>query len=195
MPTITIEKIKELRDKTGVSIMQCKKALEESGGDYEKAIIILKKKGSEIASQKGGRELKAGVVAAYIHSNGSIGAMVELLSESDFVSNHAEFRALAYDLAMHIAAFNPEFLKKEDIRQEDIEQAKAVFAKEVEGKAPEIKDKILQGKLDAYFSERIFLEQPFVKNADVKVSELISNAVQKFGERIEIGRFVRFSLK
>lgn len=192
---ITIEQIKELRDQTGVSIMQCKKALEEAGGDQKKAIVILKKKGSDIASKKGDRELKAGVISAYVHGNGTAGAMVELFSESDFVSNHADFKAMAYDLAMHVVAFNPEFLKREDITEEATEQAKAVFAKDVEGKPKEMKDKIMQGKLDAYFGERIFLDQPFVKNPDIKVSELISGAVQKFGERIEIGRFVRFSLK
>lgn len=192
---ITTELIKTLRDKTGVSVMQCKKALEEAGGDIEKATIILLKKSSEAAVKKEGRELGAGAIAAYIHNTGTVGVMVELMSETDFVANNEEFKKLAYDVAMHIAASNPEFLKKDDINEEVKSKAREVFMKEVEGKPEEMKEKILSGKLDSYFNERVLLEQPFVKNPDVTIQNLIDQAIQKFGEKIVIGRFVRFSIK
>lgn len=194
MAEISMDLIKALRDKTGISVMQCKKALEEAGGDEEKALILLRKKGADIASKKADRELGAGVVQAYIHSNGTIGAMVELVSETDFVSNNAEFKTLAYDIAMHISASRPEYTKKEQISEEAIAKAKEVFAGEVEGKPENLKEQILAGKLDAYFKDKILLEQPFIKNPDLTIGQLISNAVQKFGERIEIANFVRMSI-
>lgn len=191
---ITTEQIKALRDKTGISVMQCKKALEDAGGDVEKAIVMLRKKGAEIAAKKADRELGAGCVAAYIHSNGSIGAMVELVSETDFVSNNAEFKTLAYDIAMQISATNPEFTRKEELTEEATAKAKEVFKAEVEGKPENLKEQILQGKLDAYFKDKILLEQDFIKNPEVTIGQLISNAIQKFGEKIEVARFVRMSV-
>lgn len=191
---ITMDQIKALRDKTGISVMQCKKALEEAQGDEEKALILLRKKGAEIAAKKGDREFGAGVVQAYIHSNGTIGAMVELVSETDFVSNNVEFKTLAYDIAMHISASNPEFVKKEEITESNMIKAKEVFAAEVEGKPENLKEQILAGKLDAYFKDKILLEQPFIKNPDLTIAQLLSNAVQKFGERIEVARFVRMTI-
>ncbi len=192
---ITTELIKSLRDKTGVSVMQCKKALEEASGDFDKAIIILMKKSSEISLKKSDRTLGAGVVEAYIHSTKSVGAMVELMCETDFVSGNEDFKKLAYDIAMHITASNPEFLKKEDIGESDMLKAKEVFAKEVEGKPEDLKEKILSGKLDSYFNERILLEQKFIKNPELTIKDLITQAVQKFGEKTEITRFSRFSIK
>ncbi len=191
---ITTEQIKDLRDKTGISVMQCKKALEEAGGDVEKALILLKKKGAEIAAKKGDRTLGAGTVATYIHGNGSIGAMVELASETDFVSNNDEFKTLARDIAMQVSATKPEFLNREDISEEDRNRASEVFAKEVEGKPEDMKAKILEGKINAYFEDKILLEQPFIKDQNLTVATLISNAVQKFGEKIEVVRFARFGV-
>jgi elongation factor Ts len=191
---ITTEQIKELRDKTGISVMQCKKALEEAAGDMEKALILLRKRGAEVAAKKGDRTLGAGCVASYIHGNGSVGAMVELASETDFVSNNEEFKTLARDLAMQVSATKPEFLKREDISEAARTQASEVFAKEVEGKPEDMKAKILEGKINAYFEDKILLEQPFIKNGDLTVGELISNAIQKFGEKVEIVRFVRFGV-
>lgn len=191
---VTTDLIKELRDATGVSVMQCKKALEEAGGDKAKALVILKKKGAEAAAKKGDRTLAAGVVVAYVHSTGSVGAMVELACETDFVSKNPEFKALAYDIAMHIAASKPEFLKKEDITEADKAVASSVFEKEVEGKPAEMKAKILEGKLAAYFADRVLLEQPFIKNPELTVGGLISQAVQKFGEKTELVRFARFGV-
>lgn len=195
---ITTEQIKDLRDRTGISIMQCKKALEEAGGDMDKAVIILNKKSSQIAEKKSGRTLGSGVVQSYIHAGGSVGSMVELLCESDFVAKNEEFKSIAYNIAMHIAATNPEFLKKEDISEEDIERAKEVFSKEVEedkaDQPEELKEKILQGKIDAYFKDKILLEQMYIKDSSQSINNLVESAIQKFGEKTEIGRFVRFSI-
>ncbi|HEY9480636.1 MAG TPA: elongation factor Ts [Candidatus Paceibacterota bacterium] len=191
---VTTDLIKELRDATGVSVMQCKKALEEAGGDKEKALVILKKKGAEAAAKKGDRTLGAGTIAAYVHSTGMVGSMVELACETDFVSKNPEFKALAYDIAMHVAAAKPEFLKKEDIDPQSRAVAESVFAKDVEGKPEAMKAKILEGKLASYFGERVLLDQPFVKNGDMTVAALVSSAVQKFGEKIEIVRFARFGV-
>jgi len=180
---------------TGISVMQCRKALEEAGSDFDKAVVILRKRGAEVAAKKADRTLSAGVVSSYIHATGTVGSMVELYSETDFVSGNEEFKKLAYDIAMHIAASNPEFLKPEDITEDAKNLAKEVFMKEVEGKPAAMKDKILEGKLQAYFGERVLLNQPFIKNPEITIKGLIDNAVQKFGEKIEIGRFVRFGIK
>jgi len=189
-----MEQIKALRDKTGISVMQCKKALEEAAGDVEKAIILLRKKGAEIAAKKGDREFGAGIVQSYIHSNGTIGALVELMSETDFVSNNAEFKTLAYDIAMHVSASNPEFVRKSEISAETLKKAEEVFEAEVTGKPENLKAQILAGKIEAYFKDKILLEQPFIKNPELTIQQLLDNAIQKFGERIEVSRFVRMSV-
>ena len=194
MSTITTEQVKELRDLTGISVMQCKKALEEAGGDMEKAIVILRKKSGELAAKKGDRTFKAGIVQSYAHSTGRVATLVELLCETDFVSGNEEFKALARDIAMHVTASNPKFLKKEDITEEARNTAKEVFMKEVEGKPKDMQDKILEGKLATYFGEMVLLNQPFIKNPEVTIEGLIQAAVQKFGEKIEVGRFVRLAV-
>ncbi|MFC1802088.1 elongation factor Ts [Patescibacteria group bacterium] len=190
---ITTDQIKELRDKTGVSIMQCKKALEEVGGDMEKALVVLTKKSGEIAAKKSDRQLGAGVVQAYIHADNTVGALVELSCETDFVAKNEEFVTLARDIAMQITAVNPGFLKKEDISEEAKQKAKEVFLTEVEDKPEEMKEKILEGKLASYFKERVLLDQSFIKNSDISVNDLIQSAIQKFGEKIEVTNFSRFS--
>ncbi len=191
---ITTEQIKELRDQTGVSVMQCKKALEEAGGDIQKALVILRKKGGEAAGKKADRTLGAGRIQAYIHGAGAVGALVELSCETDFVSNNEEFKTLAYEIAMHVAASNPEFLKKDEITADARRVATEVFEKEVAGKPENVKAKILEGKLDAYFKERVLLEQNFIKNPEITVANHIESAIQKFGEKIEVSRFVRYSV-
>ena len=189
---ISIEKVKELRDKTSISVMQCKKALEDAGGDMEKALIILQKKGAEIAAKKGDRTLNASMISAYIHASGTVGAMVEIACETDFVAKNEGFKAMAYDIAMHIAAQKPKYLKTSDITEVEIEKTKEVFLPEVEGKPEDMKAKILQGKLDSYFKEKVLLEQEFIKNPELTIGKLIDSAIQKFGEKTEIIRFVRF---
>ncbi len=191
---ITTEQIKALRDQTGVSVMQCKKALEDAGGNVEKALVLLQKKGSEIAAKKGDRTLGAGAVATYLHSTGTIAAMVMLSSETDFVSKNEEFRKLAYDIAMHVAATNPQFLSSADITEDARKTASEVFADEVKDKPEAMKEKIIAGKLASYFQDKVLLDQPFIKNPDLTIAQLIDNAVQKFGERIAVSKFVRFSV-
>lgn len=195
---ITTEQIKELRDSTGISVMQCKKALEEAGGDIEKARVILRKKSGEIAAKKSDRTFGAGIVQAYVHSTGRVATLVELVCETDFVSGNEEFKALARDIAMHVTASNPKFLNKDEITDADKNTAKEVFLKEIADsgkKVPkEMEEKILEGKLATYFGEMVLLNQPFIKNPDVTIEALILSAGQKFGEKIAIARFNRFAV-
>ncbi len=194
MTTITTEEIKKLREETGLSIMQCRKALEDAGGDKEKAKILLQKKGGEIAGKKGDRNLGSGVIASYIHSSGSIGVLVELSCETDFVAKNPEFKAVAYDIAMHVAATSPSYLKREDISDADRIKVSETFKAEVADKPVEMQEKILNGKVDAYFADKVLLDQEFIKNPELKIKDVVNSAVQKFGERTEIRRFVRFSV-
>jgi len=190
---ITIEQVKELRALTGVSIMQCKKALEETNGDLEKAKVALTKKSGEIAKKKGDRELGAGLIASYVH-NGVYGSLVELACETDFVSNNEEFKALGKDIAMHITAQNPKYLKVEDIDEDEKQKAIEVLKEEVADKPENMREKILEGKINAYFKERVLLSQAYIKNPDLTIQNLIEEGIQKFGERIEIIRFVRYGV-
>jgi elongation factor Ts len=195
---ISMDQVKALRDETGVAVMQCKKALEDAGGDMEKARMMLRKKSGELAAKKSDRALGAGVVAAYIHGNASVGAMVELSCETDFVSKNEEFRKLAYDIAMHVAATNPKYRTTDDITEADKEKAKAFFTEEVEktmaGKPAEIKAKALEGKINTFFAEQVLMAQPYVKNPDTTIEDLVKGAVQKFGENTELTRFARFAV-
>lgn len=192
---ITSAHIKELRDQTGISVMQCKKALEEAGGDMQKALVILKKRRSEAAEKKSDRELGAGTVGVYVHNTNEVAAMVVLASETDFVAKNPEFVALAREIAMQVAATDPKYLNRESVPAEALEAAKAVFASEVEGKPEEMKEKILEGKLAAYFRDQILMEQPFIKNPDNTIGEMVTGAVQKFGENISIASYQRVSVK
>lgn len=192
---VTTEQIKDLRDATGISVMQCKKALEEAGGDIEKALVLLRKKGADIAAKKADRVFGSGTIQAYVHSNGTVGAIVLLKSETDFVSNNADFKSLAYDIAMQVTATNPEYLKKEDIPEETKKAAREAFTKEVAGRPKAMQEKIMEGKLAAYFKDKILLDQQFIKNDELTVGDLIQGAIQKFGEKIEIGKFVRLDTK
>lgn len=195
MTTISMDQVKVLRDQTGISIMQCRKALEEAAGDMEKALIILRKKGGDAASKKADRTLGAATIQSYIHGAGSVGAMVLLSSETDFVSGNEDFKKLAYEIAMQVAATNPEFVKKDDITAAAKKVAEEVFAKEVEGKQENMKAKILEGKVNAYFQDKVLMEQPYIKNPELTIANLIEAAIQKFGEKIEISRITRFSAK
>lgn len=191
---ISMDQVKALRDRTGISIMQCKKALEDAGGDEEKALMFLRKKGADIAAKKSDRELGAGSVAAYVHANGAIGAMILLSSETDFVSNNAEFKTLAYDIAMHVSATNPQFISAEAITDEAKAKAEEFFKEEVKDKPADMQAKILEGKMAAFFKEQVLLDQPFIKNPDLTIKQLIENATQKFGEKIVVSQMTRFSV-
>lgn len=192
---ITTDTIKELRDATGVSVMQCKKALEEAGGDVEKAKIILRKHSSAIASKKADRTLGAGIAAAYTHAGGSVVGAVVLACETDFVSKNEEFAKLAYDIAMHVAAMNPQFRTREDVKEEDTKAAREVFEKEVSKLPAASQSKALEGKINAYLNEKVLLDQLFVKDATITIRGLLDSAVQKFGEKVELVRFERLSVK
>ncbi len=200
---ITTEQVKDLRDKTGVSIMQCRKALEEAGGDMEKAVIILRKKSGDIAAKRTDRTFGAGTVQSYIHATGNVGAMVVLVSETDFVSGNDEFKALARDIAMHITAAKPKFIKSSDITETEQAQVKEVLEEEMKKadaekggkpKPADMQAKILEGKMAAYFGEQVLLNQPFIKNPEITIQGLIDSAVQKFGEKIEVARFARLGV-
>jgi elongation factor Ts len=186
--------LKQLRDETGVSIMQCRKALDEAGGDIEKAKVILRKASSAIASKKSDRELGAGVAAAYTHAGGSVVGAIVLSCETDFVSKNEEFGKLAYEIAMHVAAMRPSFRTREDVKESDLRAAKEVFEEEVKNVPEAAREKALQGKLDGYLAERVLLEQPFVKDQSITIRELIDSYIQKFGEKIEVTRFERLSV-
>lgn len=192
---ISSETVKELRDRTGISVMQCKAALEEAGGDMDKALMLLRKKGSSIADKKGDRELGSGIFATYTHANKKVASVVELLSETDFVSKHEDFAKLAYDIALQVAATSPEYKSRADIPAEKLEQIKGLYVKEVEGKPENLKETILNGKVDAYLKNIVLMEQPFIKDDTLTIRGLLDTAVQKFGERIDVGDFKRFSTK
>lgn len=175
--------------------MQVKKALEETNGDAEKALDLLKKKSKDVAAKKSDRTFGAGTVASYIHANGAVGVLVELVSETDFVSNNEEFKRLAYDIAMHIAATTPEFVHMDHVSDTVKSGAKELFVKELEGKPANLHEKILEGKLASYFKERVLMDQPFIKNPDQTIADLINEAIHKFGEKIEVRRFARYSVR
>jgi len=189
-----MELVKELREKTGISIMQCKKALEDASGDMNKAIVYLQKKGAETAAKKSERILKSSRIVSYVHGVGTVGVLVELCSESDFVSKHEDFQKLAYDIAMQIAATNPAYIKKEDVSLEERTKVLDAFSDEVKNKPEAMREKILAGKLDSFFKERILIEQDYIKDPSITINTLIQNAIQKFGEKIEVARFVRFNV-
>lgn len=191
---ISTDILKTLRDKSGVSIMQCKKALEEAGGDLEKAEVILKKRSGAAADKKADRELGAGAIGMYLHDN-AIGAMVLLSSETDFVAKNEAFVALARDLAMQIAATNPAYVSSTDITEEARAAAHAVFTEEVKDKPEDMREKILEGKMSSYFRDQVLMEQPFIKDDTKTIRDLITEASQKFGERVEVTRFTRFSAR
>ncbi len=191
---ITTNIIKELRDKTGVSVMQCKKALEEAGGDLAKAEVILKKHSAAAADKKADRSLAAGVIGSYIH-DGAVGAMVLLSCETDFVAKNPEFAALARDLAMQVAATSPAYTSTEEISPDAKAAATAVFEREVADKPADMQAKILAGKLASYFRDQVLLEQPFIKDESKTVQNLLNEATQKFGERVELSRFARLSTR
>lgn len=192
---ITSAQLKQLRDTTGISVMQCKKALEEADGDMDKAIIILKKKRSDAADKKSDREIGAGAVGSYIHNTNEIAALVLVGCETDFVSKNPEFVALAKDVAMQVAATNPSYISRAEVPEEGVQKAKELFAAEIGDKPEEMKAKILEGKLSSYFQDQILMEQPFVKNPDTTIGEMVNGAIQKFGENVQVVKFSRISVK
>ncbi len=194
MAEITMEMIKKLREKTAAGMMDCKKALEEAGGDMEKAVDILRQKGLAVAAKRAGKATKEGVVAAYIHANKKLGAMVEVNCETDFVARTEEFQQFAYELAMHIAAANPLCVSREDMPEEVLNREKEIYVAQAKesGKPEHVIEKIVQGKLEKFFKESVLLEQPYVKNPDLTIQDLLNELMTKTGERIQIRRFTRY---
>lgn len=194
--SISASIVKELRVKTGTGMMDCKKALIESNGNIEKAVEYLRKKGMSAASKRSSKAAKDGVIASYIHLGGKIGVMVEVNCETDFVAKTDEFHTLVKDIAMHIAALNPLYLRSEDVPEDVLEKEKDIYRDQAlaEGKPEKIIDRIISGKLKKYYEDVCLLEQKFVKDTDISVGTLVNNMIAKTGENILVRRFVRFQL-
>lgn len=191
-----MEKVKELRERTSAGILDCKNALEETGGDIDKAIELLRTRGIAKAAKKAERKTSAGVVDAYIHPGEKLGVLVEIAVETDFVARNQEFRRFVRDLAMHIAATDPVAIDRENIPAEVVERERRIYREQVaETKKPaNIVEKIVEGKLDKYYAESCLLEQPFVKDPDKTVADYLKEQIAKFGENCRIIRFVRFKV-
>ncbi len=192
---ISAELVKKLREKTGVGFMECKSALQESNGDIEAAIIILRKRGLASLAKKSGRETKEGLIGAYIH-NGKIGVLLEVNCETDFVARNPDFQQLVKDLAMHIAASEPRFISKEDVTKDVLAGEREIYAEQARGsgKPENVVEKIVEGRVSKFYSETCLLEQPFVKDNSISVRDHIAAHIQKTGENIQVRRFVRYRL-
>lgn len=193
---ISKDLIRELRNKTGAGVMNCKQALSEAGGDIEKAQDILREKGSVVAIKRSARDTKEGLVSSYIHSGSKLGVLLEMNCETDFVAKTSEFSQLAKELAMQIAAMDPLWIKPEDVPKEVIEKEKEIYKKQAQesGKPEKVIEKIAQGRLEKYFTEVCLLEQQYIKDPKFKVKDLITETVAKLGENIRVGRFTRFKV-
>ena len=193
---ITAEKVKDLRERTGIGMMECKSALTESGGDMEKAIEILRKKGHARAQAKASREASQGIVGAYVHMNGRIGVLVEVNCESDFVARNAEFQELVKEIAMQICAAKPRYVSSDQIPGDVLAAEKEIIKAQLGEmkKPPEIMEKIVTGKLGKFFEEVCLLDQPYIREDKIKVRDLIAQAVAKIGENIKVRRFARYEV-
>ncbi len=193
---ITAEMVKDLRQRTGIGVMECKEALAESQGNLEKAIEILRKKGYARAQSRANREASEGIVGSYVHMNGRIGVLVELNCESDFVARNAEFQELAKEIAMQVAASRPRYVSSDEIPAEVLDAEKDIIRAQLGEmkKPPEIMERILQGKLGKFFEEVCLLDQPYIRDDKLKVRDLLTQAVAKIGENIKVRRFARFEI-
>jgi len=193
---ITAAQVKELRDKTSAPMMDCKTALTEAKGDVEAAIVLLRKKGVATAAKKAARVTSEGSVASYIHAGGKIGVLVEVNCESDFVARTDDFKGLVHDIAMHIAATDPKFVRKEDVTAEAFEKEKDIYRAQAAqtGKPAPVIEKIVEGKMAKFYEEVCLYEQPFIKDQTISVSQLIATVIGKLGENISVKRFARFKV-
>ncbi|MBU1161546.1 MAG: translation elongation factor Ts [Proteobacteria bacterium] len=196
MTTISAAMVKQLREKTGAGIMDCKEALSESDGNVSKAIDFLRKKGLATASKRAGRAMTEGIVESYIHTDSKLGVLVEVNCETDFVAKNDDFKAFAKNIAMHIAATNPVEIRSEDVSEEIINKEKEIYRGQVleMGKPEKIADKIVEGKLKKYFTENCLMDQAYVRNPEVTIADLLNEMIAKIGENISIKRFVRFKI-
>jgi|ERR1022692_1208343 elongation factor Ts len=195
-PNISAAKVKELRERTGAPMMDCKHALTEASGDMEQAIIVLRKRGLSVAAKKATRVTSEGSVAQYIHAGGKIGVLVEINCESDFVARTDDFKELVHDIAMHIAASDPKFVRKEDVTSEAYEREKDIYRAQAiaSGKPANIAEKMVEGKMAKFYEEVCLLEQPFIKDQTVSIAQLIAAKIGKLGENIAVRRFARFKV-
>jgi elongation factor Ts len=193
---ISATQVKELREKTGAPMMDCKQALTEAKGDMEQAVVVLRKKGVSVAAKKATRVTSEGSVASYIHAGGKIGVLVEINCESDFVARTEDFKELVHDIAMHIAASDPKFVRKEDVTPEAYEREKDIFRAQAiaSGKPANIAEKMVEGKMAKFYEEVCLLEQPFIKDQTLSIAQLIAAKIGKLGENIAVRRFARFKV-
>lgn len=196
MSEITSVMIKELREKTQAGMLDCKKALVETSGDMDKAVEMLRKKGLASADKKMGREVTQGIVASYIHTNKKIGVLIELLTVTDFVARNEAFEALAKELCMQIAAVNPLYIRIEDVPKEVVEKECEIYREQMKdsGKPANVIEKIVDGKLNKFYTDVCLLEQEFIKDSSVRIKDLIKQKIAAFGENIEVGRFIRYQI-
>ena len=193
---IPADLVKKLRDLTGVGFMECKAALAEANGDLDAATTVLRKRGLASAARKAGRTTSQGAIGSYIHMGGKIGVLVELNCESDFVARTDQFGALVKEVAMHVAAADPKYVRREDVPSGELEREKDIYRAQFagSGKKPEVVEKIVEGKLDAYYEQVVLLDQKFIRDPAVKVSQLIAESTAKMGENITVARFSRFKI-
>ncbi len=193
---ISAAQVKELREKTGAPMMDCKHALSEAKGDMEQAIVLLRKKGVSVAAKKATRVTSEGAVESYIHAGGKIGVLVEVNCESDFVARTEDFKEMVHDIAMHIAASDPKFVRKEDVTKADFEREKEIYIAQAiaSGKPQNIAEKMVTGKMEKFYEEVCLYEQPFIKDQTISISHLIATKIGKLGENIAVRRFVRFKV-
>lgn len=193
---VSASAVKELRERTGAGMLDCKKALDETGGDIDKAIALLREKGLSAAASKAGRIATEGVVESYIHGGGRIGVLVEINCETDFVGKTDQFKEFARDIAMHIAAANPKYVRREEVPTEELEKEKEILKAQAlnEGKPEKIVEKMVEGRINKYYEEYCLLEQSFIKDPDKTIDQLLNEKISTIGENISIRRFARFEL-
>ena len=191
---ITADRVKELRERTGVGMMECKKALVEAKGEVSEAEKILRKRGLAVAAKKASRATGEGAISSYIHTGGKIGVLVEINCETDFAARSENFQSLVREIAMHIAAASPRFVSREDVTEEDLAEEREIARAQHSGKPEKIVEKIVEGKMEKFYSENVLLEQPFVKDQDKTVSQHVAESVARIGENIRISRFCRYVL-
>ena len=196
MATITADQVKQLRDKTGAGMMECKAALTEADGDQDKAVELLRKKGLASAAKRAGRATSNGVVGSYIHMGGKVGVLVEVNCETDFVARTDDFQTLVKELALHIAAADPRYVRREDVPADVLDKEKEIYRAQFadSGKPAPVVEKIVEGKLGSYYSQVVLVDQPSVRDPNVTVSQLIAQASAKTGENIAVSRFARFKV-
>ncbi|MBU4305628.1 MAG: translation elongation factor Ts [Candidatus Omnitrophica bacterium] len=192
--TVTTEQIKTLREKTNAGFMDCKKALQETGGDIEKAVAELRKKGLAVVAKRAGRTAKEGCVESYIHLGGKIGVLIEVNCETDFVARNEQFKEFVKDLAMQIAAASPQYLSSDEVPQETIEKEKEIFKAQAGDKPAHVLEKMMEGKINKFYQDICLLEQPYVKDDKIKIKDYLNSVIAKIGENIVIRRFTRYQL-